>query len=175
MFPILETERLILREITKEDVIEIFACFSNEQVTRYYGAEPFQKIEQAAELIEHFSKNYEEKRGVRWGIVKKKTKRLIGTVGFNTWSTTHKRAEIGYEIHPDEWRKGYTTEAISKILSYGFNEMGLTRIGAVVFTENEASNKLLTKLGFHTEGILKNYMYQSGIPHDTYIYSILKN
>ncbi|QOS89014.1 GNAT family N-acetyltransferase [Brevibacillus sp. JNUCC-41] len=66
----------------------------------------------------------------------------------------HKRAEIGYEIHPDHWRKGYTLEAASKVISYGFDEMNLTRIGAVVFIENEAPSTLLTKIGFQKEGVL---------------------
>ena len=52
--------------------------------------------------------------------------------------------------------------------------MELTRIGAVVFTENKASKKLLTKIGFQNEGLLKDYMYQNGKPHDTNIYSFIK-
>lgn len=174
MFPTLETDRLILRELTKEDAEGIFACFSNEAVTRFYGQETLQEIEEAEQFIEFFSKNYHEKRGIRWGIERKGVQGIIGTIGFNAWLPKHKRAEIGYEIHPKYWRQGYTSEAVSEVLSYGFGVMELTRIGAIVFLENEASNKLLQKLGFHQEGILKNYMYQNGMAHDTYIYSRLK-
>ncbi|PWW26843.1 acetyltransferase (GNAT) family protein [Cytobacillus oceanisediminis] len=85
------------------------------------------------------------------------------------------RAEIGYEIHPEHWRKGYTFEAVSKVIQYGFDELGLTRIGAVVFMNNEASIKLLTKAGFEKEGILRNYMYQNGEAYDTYVFSILND
>lgn len=174
MFPTLETDRLILRELTKEDAEGIFACFSNEAVTRFYGQETLQEIEEAEQFIEFFSKNYHEKRGIRWGIERKGVQGIIGTIGFNAWLPKHKRAEIGYEIHPKYWRQGYTSEAVSEVLSYGFGVMELTRIGAIVFLENEASNKLLQKLGFHQEGILKKYMYQNGMAHDTYIYSRLK-
>lgn len=174
MFPILETERLILREITKDDAQGIFACFSNENVTRYYGQDTLVNIEQAEQFVEFFSKNYAEKRGVRWGIERKGTKGIIGTVGFNAWSPKHKRAEIGYEINPEQWRKGYTSEALLKIISYGFESMGLTRIGAVVFIDNAASNSLLSKMGFQKEGILRQNMYQNGKAHDTYVYSLLK-
>jgi ribosomal-protein-alanine N-acetyltransferase len=153
MFPILDTERLILREITKEDSKDVFSCFSNDDVTRYYGQESFRNIEQAENLVEMFSKNYNEKRGIRWGIEIKGSKGLIGTIGFNAWLPKHKRAEIGYEIHPDYWRKGYISEAVSRVLSYGFNDLELTRIGAVVYLDNEASNKLLTKIGFQKEGV----------------------
>lgn len=175
MFPVLETERLILREITKEDAVGIFACFANDDVTRYYGQETLQNIEQAEKIVEFFSKNYNEKKGIRWGIEKRETREFIGTIGFNVWSPNHRRAEIGYEIHPDQWRKGYTSEALSKVLTFGFDVMDLTRIGAIVFIDNEASNNLLTKIGFQKEGVLRDYMYQNDIAHDTNIYSLLKN
>lgn len=174
MFPILETERLILREITKNDVDAIFSCFSNDDVTRYYGQETLEKIEQAEAFVDFFINSYKEKRGIRWGIERKGNQGIIGTIGFNAWSPKHKRAEIGYEIHPEYWGKGYTFEAVSKVIQFGFDEFGLTRIGAVVFIDNEASNNLLTKAGFHKEGVLRDYMYQNGEAYDTYLYSILK-
>lgn len=174
MFPTLETNRLVLRELTMEDAEGIFACFSNDDVTRFYGQETLKSIEEAEKFVDFFSKNYREKRGIRWGIERKGTKGIIGTIGFNSWSPKHKRAEIGYEIHPEQWRKGYTSEAVSQVLSYGFDVMDLTRIGAVVFIENEASNKLLEKVGFQKEGTLRDYIYQDGKAHDTYIYSLLR-
>lgn len=175
MFPTLETERLILREISKNDAEGIFSCFSNENVTRYYGQETLDNIEQAEAFVDFFANSYKEKKGIRWGIEIKGNQGIIGTIGFNAWSPKHKRAEIGYEIHPEHWRKGYTFEAVSKVIQYGFDEFGLTRIGAVVFIDNEASNKLLTKAGFQKEGVLRDYMYQNGEAYDTYVYSLLKN
>ncbi|MFD1778610.1 GNAT family N-acetyltransferase [Fredinandcohnia salidurans] len=174
MFPILETERLRLREIVHSDAQAIFTCFSNNDVTRYYGQEPLTEVEQAEQFVEFFAKNYKEKRGIRWGIELKETKEPIGTIGFNAWSPKHKRAEIGYELQPQYWRKGYATEAVKKVISYGFDDLGLTRIGAVVFLENASSNELLIKLGFEKEGILRNYMYQNGVVHDTNVYSLVK-
>ena len=175
MFPTLETERLRFREITKADADGIFACFSDERVTRFYGQETLDTIGQAEAFVDFFANSYKEKRGIRWGIEVKERPGIIGTIGFNAWSPKHKRAEIGYEIHPEHWRKGYITEAVSRVVAYGFSEFGLTRIGAVVFIDNEASNKLLTKAGFQKEGILREYMYQNGKAYDTYVYSILKN
>ena len=175
MFPELQTDRLLLREITPHDREDIFSCFSNEDVVKHYGQEAFTDMAQAEALIDFFSKSYRENKGIRWGIARKEIPGLIGTVGFNALSIKHRRAEIGYELHPDYWRKGYTSEAVTAVLRYGFNELGLTRIGAVVFTENDASNQLLTKLGFEREGVLRDYMVQNGIAYDTYVYSSLKN
>ncbi|WP_054027710.1 GNAT family N-acetyltransferase [Bacillus sp. FJAT-28004] len=174
MFPILETERLQLREVVKTDAQGIFNCFSHNDVTRYYGQDTFTSIEQAKQLVAFFAKSFQENRGIRWGIELKGKKEIIGTIGFNALSSKHKRAEIGYELHPEYWGKGYATEAVSKVISYGFRELELTRIGAVVFIENKESNKLLAKLGFEKEGILKNYMYQNGVAYDTNIYSLIK-
>lgn len=175
MFPIIETDRLILREITNDDAEGIFSIFSNELVTRYYGQNPLNKKEQAIALVDHFSKIYREKRGIRWGIERKGSEGIIGTIGFNNWSPNYKRAEIGYELHPDFWRKGYANEAIQGVLSYGFHHLDLNRIGAVVITANEASSSLLLKLGFQKEGILQQYIVQNGIAYDTFIYAILKD
>ena len=174
MFPILETERLILREITEADTAGIFACFSNEEVTKYYGQETLKNKEEAKGFVTFFDQSYRDKRGIRWGIELKGTKEFIGTIGFNALSLKHKRAEIGYELNQDYWRKGYATEAITKVLEYGLNDLGLTRIGAVVFVENIASNELLLSLGFEKEGVLKQYMYQNRVAHDTCVYGFLK-
>ncbi|WP_186576996.1 GNAT family N-acetyltransferase [Aquibacillus kalidii] len=174
MFPNLETNRLVLREITRDDTEGIFRCFSNGDVTRYYGQETLDSMEQAESIVDFFATSYKEFRGIRWGIERIGTKGIIGTIGFNAWSQKHRRAEIGYEIHPEHWRKGYTLEALLEIIQYGFDELGLTRIGAVVFLDNQASNTLLTKVGFQKEGILRDYMHQNGNVHDTYVYSLLR-
>ena len=175
MFPTLETERLRLREITLYDREDLFDYLSNEDVIKYYGQEAFVALTQAEALIDFFANNFRENKGVRWGIERKGEQGLIGTVGFHALSVKHRRAEIGYEIHPDYWRKGYASEAVISILQYGFDVLDLTRIGAVVFTKNDASYQLLEKLGFEKEGVLRDYMVQNGIAHDTYVYSLLKN
>lgn len=174
MFPFLETERLLLREITADDIEGIFSILSRNDVTRHYGQDTLEKIEQTVEIVNNYQKKYLEKRGCRWAIVRKDTQQLIGTIGLDALNPKHKRADIGYEIHPDHWRKGFATEAAKKIISYGFDTLHLNRIGAVVFPENIASNVLLNKLGFVKEGMLRNYIFQNDRSFDTFVYSILK-
>ena len=171
MFPILETDRLILREILPEDAKAIYAIFSNEEVTKYYGLKTFEQLKQAEDLIAAFASNFQNNRGIRWGIERKGIQGLIGTIGFNLWSPAHKKAEIGYDIHPDYWRAGYASEAVGEIVDYGFQEMELTRIGAIVFLENEGSNQLLLKQGFEKEGILKKYLYQNDKAFDVNVFA----
>ncbi|MBS8264286.1 N-acetyltransferase [Mesobacillus boroniphilus] len=174
-FPVLETDRLILREITTEDAEDLFINFSNVEVMKHYGSEPIENIEEALGLIHSFQIGFNENKGIRWGIQLKNTKRLIGTVGFHAVSTKHRRAEIGYELNQRYWGQGLAKEAIGIAVEYGLKEMELKRIGAVVFLENKNSNELLLKLGFQKEGILRSYMIQSGVSYDTYVYSLLAN
>jgi ribosomal-protein-alanine N-acetyltransferase len=173
MFPILLTPRTTLREITEADTDHIFDFFSQEEVIRYYGQEKLTTIQEALQLIDIFAENYRNQKGIRWGIERLDTGELIGTVGFNQWNQKHKRAEIGYELHPQHWGHGYASEAASAVMAYGFQILQLIRIGAVVFLENKASQHVLEKLGFQKEGLLKNYMYQNGKAHDTFVYSSL--
>ncbi|PEU46943.1 GNAT family N-acetyltransferase [Bacillus cereus] len=175
MFPILKTDRLILRELTEEDASRILQCFSNTNVLRYYGQKPLQDIDQVKQIIHNFKLSYNARSGIKWGIELKDTKELIGTIGFHDWSSEHKRANISYAFLPEHWGKGYATEAVSEVISYGFHTIHLKRIGAIVFLENEASNKVLLKLGFGKEGVLKNYMYQDDVPYDTNFYALLKS
>lgn len=172
-FPVLETERLILREIKAEDAQDLFINFSNPEVMKHYGSEPMDHIEEANGLIHSFHIGFCEGKAVRWGIQLKEEKNLIGTVGFHALSSKHRRSEIGYELNKGYWGQGLAKEAILKVVEYGFQEMELKRIGAIVFLENEPSNQLLNRIGFKQEGILREYMVQNGFSYDTYSYSLL--
>jgi [ribosomal protein S5]-alanine N-acetyltransferase len=173
-FPKLETERLVLRELTLLDAETMFRYFSKESVIRYFGMDSFENIEQAKATIQTFKNRYEEGSVFRWGIEKKGTDQLIGTCGFHLINNHHKRAEIGYELDDIYWGQGYASEALQAILSYGFETLQLIRIAAVVYVENKASQKLLKKAGFQEEGLLRKHMIQNGVAHDTILYSLLK-
>lgn len=173
-FPTLETERLQLIDITQNHAESLFEILSLEEVTKYYGTDRFTSIEEAKKLIDMFQKNFYEKRSIRWGIILKEHNKFIGTLGLNGLQLKNKKAEIGYEIHPCYWRKGYTTEAITEVLKYSYEVLKLNRIGAVVYLENEASSKLLEKLGFSKEGVLRDYLYQNNLFHTTNMFSLLK-
>jgi [ribosomal protein S5]-alanine N-acetyltransferase len=171
-FPLLETERLILRKIEQNDANAIFSYFSDDEVTKNYGMSTFTSVEQAEKLIEAFDLMIKGNKGIRWGIIRKDTNELIGTGGFHNVSAPYKRCEIGYEIAKPHWRQGFATEALNAMLSHGF--LDYNRIGAIVLPENSASCQLLEKNGFIQEGLLRNYIIQDGKPRNGYMYSILK-
>jgi len=156
-FPPLETNRLILRSIRRADNAALFGILSDDKVTRYYDDESFTDLGQAVSQIEAWENGFVSKRCVRWGIVRKGELEIIGTCGFYGFHTRHMRASIGYELTRAAWRQGIMTEALDVIIAFGFTEMDLNRIDAVVLPENKASILLLEKLGFSQEGILKEY------------------
>lgn len=174
-FPLLETKRLKLVEITHNHVNSLYEILSLEEVTKYYGTDHFRSLGEATKLIDMFQKNFFEKRGIRWGMILKENYKLIGTVGLNGLQLKNKRSEIGYELHPDYWRRGFTSEAILEVLRFSFTELELNRIGAVVYPENIPSVDLLEKIGFTREGLLRDYMFQNNKFHDTYVLSLLKD
>lgn len=171
IFPVLETSRLQLREIHSEDAVSIYSYFSNPRVVEYYGMLPMKKIEEASSLVEIFLKGFKSGISIRWGIVISESDQLIGTIGYHNWNKSHHRAEIGYEIHQDYWRKGYAKEALEFVSSYGFEQLNLHRIGATVRPDNVASQQLLMKQGFEKEGLLKGYQCVDGFFHDLLMFS----
>ncbi|AST91563.1 GNAT family N-acetyltransferase [Sutcliffiella cohnii] len=171
--PTLETERLLLRTLKVSDAESIYLYFSEEEMLRYYGMEPFANIIEAEKFVKDFLDDY--KLIYRWGIVEKGSYELIGTCGFHAISENHKRAEIGYEIAKPFWGKGYATEAVSRLVQYGFEEFQWNRIGANVYPNNKGSQRVLEKLGFTHEGRLRGYIQQGKIAHDTNVFSILKD
>lgn len=106
-FPVLETERFVLRQIKQDDSKDIFRYFSMDEVTRYYDLERFTNIEQAEELIHRWNQRYENNQGFRWGITLRSESRVIGTCGFHGWAKHHYKAEIGYELTPEYWRRRF--------------------------------------------------------------------
>lgn len=171
-FPTLETERLRLRQIVPEDAAALLDIFSRDEVTRFYDLYPFTELADVEDMIEFFSESYELEKGIRWGIARKKDNRLIGTCGF-VWLRTY-RGEIGYELHPDLWRRGIMREALGALVEFAFDEMGLNRIEAQVMVENASSAKLLHSLGFVEEGVLRQVDYFKDQFHDMRLFALLE-
>ncbi|MCA0989120.1 GNAT family N-acetyltransferase [Guptibacillus algicola] len=172
-FPELQTSRLVLREINEKDLPTLFAIFSNEQTMKYYGSDIIQNMEEAEGILMSFRKGFENKQALRWGISRKDTNEMIGTCGFHNWSKRVGRIEVGYDLIEEAEGRGYMSEALSAIIAYGFEEMQLNRIGALVHQENSASRNLVRKLGFQEEGILRDYTFAGGKHIDLIMHSLL--
>jgi [ribosomal protein S5]-alanine N-acetyltransferase len=164
-FPNLETERLWLRQATQEDAEALFTIFSDPDVTQFHDLDTFTRLDEAVEVIKRRTKGFESGRGIRWGITSKPNDDLIGSCGF-TWDRDASAAEVGYELASQFWSQGIMSEALRAILNYGFERRGVQFVIAEIMLENVASRKLLEKLGFQSQGILKERGFWKGKHHD---------
>lgn len=171
----LKTNRLLLRYFTSSDLNFVHQHFSNPKVTAFlYDNEPAETIDAAREILD-WCMDSTSKTHVRWCITQIDGTNPIGTCGFHRYDSTNNAAEIGYDLFPDYWNNGYMSEALTEMLSYGFENLGLNRIYAYVFINNTASNKLLEKLGFSLEGVLREKHYYKGKYYDHNLYSLLRS
>src|SRR5699024_599050 len=173
-FPILETERLTLRRVTQEDASDLLAYLSDVDVMKYYGLESFKSIYDALDEISWYNSIFEKGTGIRWGITLKGQEKIIGSCGFFNRVAQHYRAELGFELSKEHWGKGIASEAIKTVICYGFEQMNLQRIEALIEPPNIPSQKVVERQGFIREGLLRNYEYTCGKFDDLYMYSLLK-
>lgn len=174
-FPSLTTKRLHLRQIRPDDAEALFTILSDKRVTEFYGHAPHQSLADTQALIHMIQTRYTKRQSIRWGITLHGTDKVIGTCSFHHFGSDFQRAETGYELHRDLWRQGIMTEAMSVVLAYGFTELGLHRIEAIIDTVNTGSKNLLLKLGFTYEGNLRQrYFFQNEF-QDEYYFGLLRD
>jgi ribosomal-protein-alanine N-acetyltransferase len=174
-FPTLTTNRLLLRQIREEDAEALFAIFSDEEVMQFYGSEPHRSLDDTREWIRKVQERYARREALRWGITLKGEDTVIGTCSFHHFGADFRRVETGYDLNRAYWRGGITTEAMSAVLTYGFSELGLHRIEAIIDIANERSKGLLLKLGFTYEGNLRQRYYFRDHFEDEHYFGLLKN
>jgi len=173
-FPRLETDRMILREMTKSDVPELFFLRSDATVLKYLGREPAKNLSEVEAFIDLIKGNIDNGEGIQWALtLKDQPEKLIGTICFWNMQKEHFRSEIGYALHPEHWSKGLMKEAILCVLDYGFATMKLHSVEARLAAANAASAAVLESTGFIKEGHFKQDFYFNGKFDDTLVYSKL--
>lgn len=172
-FPILETNRLILRQISKADANEIFILRSDTRVMQYILRPIAKTSEDALQLIQIITDTETNGNGITWAITLRESLQLIGTIGFWQLKKEHYRAEIGYLLSPDFQRKGIMQEALSVVINYGLEVIKLHTIEANVDPGNASSISLLERNKFVKEGYFKENYFFEGKFFDTVVYSML--
>ena len=174
-FPILETERLILREMTLSDA-EVFFKLRSNKIAMHYLDRPLAKtIEDAIDLIEKRKEMESAQTGLGWAICLKSNGVVIGDMGFYRVDVNNQKTEIGYILNPEYWRKGYASEAMDAVLKFGFEILNFNKIEADINPENQASINLATKMGFKKEAHLRQNLFFNGKFIDSLIFGLLKN
>ena len=172
-FPELTTSRLQLRQMTSDDAEEFYFLRSNDVVMKYFDIPKLPSVGAALLLIEKITAIIHNNEGISWGISLKDDPKLIGTIIYREIDKDHHRAEVGYSLHPDHWRKGIIQEALTAVLDYGFTVLKFHSIEASVNPENIASIKLLEKNKFVREAYYKENYFFNGKFLDTAVYSLL--
>lgn len=171
----LQSERLSLRKITRQDIPDIFEIYSNREVMLYFDDRyAFENMSEAEQMVSDYDNAIRDQTGLRWGIVLKSTRKLIGTCGFHEISDYHKRIELGYDLNRNYWGKGIMKEALSVIIDHAFEKSEVNRIEAFVEPPNTTSCTLLGKLGFSMEGILREHEMCRGKLIDIQLFSLLR-
>ncbi|KAF2518002.1 GNAT family N-acetyltransferase [Flavobacterium foetidum] len=173
-FPVVETERLLLDRVTDSDVKEVFQLRSNPETMKYIPRPLVTNHEGALEHIKMINDKIEENICINWGIRLKGSPKLLGIIGFYRMQPENYRSEIGYMLNPDFHGKGIITEAVKKLIKFGFEELKLHSIEAVIDPENTASEKVLQKCGFVKEAHFKESDFWDGKFLDKVIYSLLE-
>lgn len=174
-YPRLETGRLVLRKLRMEDADFLFTEWSDPVVTHFMcDEEPLATREQAEDFLRPYQTPEKNPSSKWWGVERKADGHLIGTCGYFRWDQQHHRAEIGYDLRPDAWGQGLMPEALRALVRFGFEEMNLNRIEATVHVENLRSQRVLAKIGFQQESLLREYYCRDGIYNDQVQFSLLK-
>jgi ribosomal-protein-alanine N-acetyltransferase len=177
-FPILETSRLHLTEVTASDSHAVFELFADENVVRFYAVACLVELAQAEQLIQLWRTRFESGLGIRWGVRLRESHELIGTCGFNTWSSQMRAGTIGFDLKPTYWGRGMVSEALRAALSAAFGAQlpcgELNRVQADVVAGNVRSENVLRALGFQDEGLRRECAYWKNSYHDMRCFGLLR-
>jgi ribosomal-protein-alanine N-acetyltransferase len=147
-FQNLETERLLLRRLNENDFEEVLALLGNPEVMKYIPRPIAKTKEDALAHIAMIEDKIVNNIGINWGITIKGNPKIIGIIGNYKISPENHRAEIGYMCLPQYNGQGYVTEAIKAVVAYGFDQMNLHSIEAIIDPDNTASERVLQKKWF---------------------------
>ena len=179
IFPILTTDRLLMREFSVADIPAVFEMLSRADINEWLETDPMQSIEEAEARVRGRTGLFKDKMGFRWALTQRSdSRRVIGSCGYFSVRRGTATVEAGYELHPDFWRQGIMTEALQAMVDFSFGAqelMPVHRIEALVSPGNTGSIRLLEKQGFVREGLRREFGFWKGRYQDVYMYALLNH
>lgn len=172
--PVIETKRLLLRSLEKEDLPALFALNGDEEVMRYTPHGPWKTSADGEAWFERVRANREKGEAVEFVIALRDSGRPIGTMCLFRFNLPVGSAEIGYLLMREHWGKGLMKEAVAALVEFGFETMELKRIEAQLDPRNEASARVLVRAGFKSEGHQRRNFFAKGEFSDTGLYGMLR-
>jgi ribosomal-protein-alanine N-acetyltransferase len=172
--PTLETARLRLRPFADSDADALFALHSNASVLRYWDSPPWSDPARAERFLAACREMEKEGSGARLAMDRASDGSFIGWCSLTRWNPDYRSASMGYCLEEAAWGHGYATEAARAVLQWAFATLDLNRVQAEADTRNEASARVLEKLGFLREGTLREDCIVNGEVSDSWVYGLLR-
>ena len=171
----LTTIRLNIREIELKDIDNVHQLHSLSETDEFNTLGIPETIQETEDILSGWlaEQKKEPRNAYVFGIDLKDELKFIGLIAINPGKKNYRTAEVWFKVHKDFWRKGYTTEALIKLLDFGFNHLQLHRIEAGCAVDNIASIKVLEKAGMTREGMKRKKLPIRGEWKDNYFYGIL--
>ncbi len=173
--PTLYTDRLSLRAMHPIDAEDMFDYARRPEVTKYLLWREHEDISFTRDYLAYIGRRYALGDFYDWAIIDRESRRMIGTCGFTKIDTANNSAEIGYVLNPDFHRRGFASEAVRRILKFGFEELGVNRIEARFMQGNEASLALMMSVGMTFEGYMRDLVLAKGSYRTVGVSSILRS
>lgn len=172
----LKTNRLKIRELTFADLDNVHKLHSLPETDEFNTLGIPETIQTTEKILEEWLtlQKQEPRKSYILGIEKNDNNGFVGLIAINLGKVNYRTAEVWFKTHKDFWRKGYTTEALTKLLEFGFYDLKLHRIEAGCAVENIASSKVLEKVGMTREGMKRKKLPIRGEWRDNYFYGILE-
>ena len=171
--PPLDGDRVRLRAVRPDDEPDLLAVFGDADHLRYWSHGPLADAAAARRYREGIETGLADRTLFQWVITTPPGDQLVGTVTLCDWDREHRRAEVGFILHPAHAGRGLGTDAVRTALRFGFCEMDLWRVEADVDPDNGASLRLLERLGFQHEGRLRQRWFTFGTWKDTLLLGLL--
>jgi RimJ/RimL family protein N-acetyltransferase len=172
----LNTNRLNIRELTFADIDNVHELHSLPETDEFNTLGIPETIQTTEKILTEWLTLQKQtpRTSYIFCIDKNDDNNFVGLIAMNLGKANYRTAEVWFKIHKDFWRKGYTTEALTKLLDFGFNDLKLHRIEAGCAVENIASSKVLEKVGMTREGMKRKKLPIRGQWKDNYFYGILE-
>jgi len=172
----LKTNRLNIRELSFDDIENVHHLLLLPETDEFNTLGIPETIQTTEKILQEWLRlqKQEPRSSYVFGIDKNDDNNFIGLIALNLGKVKYRTAEVWFKIHKNFWKKGYTTETLSKLLDFGFNVLKLHRIEAGCAVENIASIKTLEKVGMIREGMKRKKLPIRGEWKDNYFYGILE-
>jgi len=173
--PELATPRVLLRRFVAEDLDDVYEYIGDPEVTRYLIVET-QTRQQTRAWLEQRLAEYRNGSAMTWwpwAIVSRPENKVVGGCALRSFDRAARRIEVAYALAQGYWRRGIMSEALGLLLEFCFVQLGVNRVEAIVMPENAASCRMLEKLGFRLEGIMRQRDYFKDARHDMAMYALL--